>query len=89
MKKTAKQRALHRLKIIHGHLNKIEQMVEEDRYCVDVITQSLAVQSSLKSLNKLLLEKHISTCVIDQVKQGNSKKIVDELIKLYELEARS
>jgi len=89
MKKSPKERALHRIKIIQGHLKKIEGMIETDAYCVDIITQSLAVQSSLKSLNKLLLEHHLVSCVVNQVKIGGSKEMARELAQLYDLEARS
>lgn len=89
MNHSIKDRALHRARIIQGHLKKLEQMIADDVYCVDVITQSLAIQSSLKSLNKLLLEKHLGHCVIDQVKQGETTKVVDELTKLYDLEGRA
>ncbi len=64
-------------------------MIDADAYCVDTITQSLAVQSSLKSLNKLLLTHHLGHCVVDQVRTGRVESMVDELTKLYELEARS
>lgn len=88
MKRPAKQRALHRIKIIQGHLKKVEAMIVDDAYCVDTITQSLAVQSSLKSLNKLLLTHHLGHCAIDQVKTGQAEMMVKELTKLYDLEAR-
>lgn len=89
MKRPAKQRALHRIKIIQGHLGKIEAMIRDDAYCVDTITQSLAVQSSLKSLNKLLLTHHLGHCAVDQVRTGQAETMVKELTKLYELEARA
>ncbi|MBI4032809.1 metal-sensing transcriptional repressor [Candidatus Berkelbacteria bacterium] len=89
MKRPAKQRALHRIKIIQGHLKKVEEMIAADAYCVDTITQSLAVQSSLKSLNKLLLAHHLGHCAVDQVRTGQAETMVKELTKLYELEARS
>ena len=53
-----KKRALHRTKIIEGQLRGIEKMIENDDYCVDIITLSLAVQKSLGSLNKLLVERY-------------------------------
>ena len=51
-----KKRALHRTKILQGQLRGVEKMIENEDYCVDIITQSLAIQSSLRSLNKLLVE---------------------------------
>lgn len=89
MQRTAKQRALHRIKIIQGHLQKIDGMIRDDAYCVDTITQSLAVQSSLRSLNKLLLTHHLGHCAIEQVRTGEAERMVRELTTLYDLEARS
>ena len=89
MKRSSQQRALHRIRIIQGHFKTIERMIIDNAYCVDTITQSLAVQASLRSLNKLLLEKHLSHCVVDQVKAGRTESMVQELTRLYDLEARS
>ena len=84
----AKDRASHRIKIIKGHLKKIEQMIEEDRYCMDIIIQSLAAQKSLASLNKLLLENHLKCCITEKFKNGEEEKAIAELIKLYDLKER-
>lgn len=54
-------------------------MVENDRYCVDILTQVSAVQSALNSFNKVLLSQHIKTCVVDDIKSGN-EEVVDELL---------
>ncbi|MBI2589777.1 metal-sensing transcriptional repressor [Candidatus Berkelbacteria bacterium] len=89
MKKPARERALHRIKIIQGHLKKIADMIEKDIYCIEIMTQSLAVQSGLKSLNKLLLAHHLEHCAVDQVRTGETEKMVQELTQLYDLEARS
>ncbi|MCA9386105.1 metal-sensitive transcriptional regulator, partial [Candidatus Dojkabacteria bacterium] len=48
VKKTSKDRALHRIRIIQGHLKSVEKMIEEDKYCVDIVHQSRAVQKALK-----------------------------------------
>ena len=86
--KAPKDRASHRIKIIKGHLKKIEEMIEEDRYCMDIIIQSLAAQKSLASLNKLLLENHLKCCVTSQFKNGEEEKAIKELIELYDLSGR-
>ena len=57
----------------------IKNMVENDRYCVDILTQVSAVQSALNSFNKVLLSQHIKTCVVDDIKSGN-EEVVDELL---------
>jgi CsoR family transcriptional regulator, copper-sensing transcriptional repressor len=80
-----KQRALHRSKILQGQLKGLEKMISDDEYCMDIITQSLAIQKSLASLNKLVLENHLRTHVKDMFVSGDTDKATEELLKLYEL----
>jgi DNA-binding FrmR family transcriptional regulator len=81
--KTKKDNALHRLKIVKGHLAKLINMVEKDAYCIDVLTQSKAIQSSLSKVDGVLLENHLSTCVVDHIKEGKSQQAVDEIMKVF------
>ena len=53
-------------------------MVEEDRYCIDIVTQVSAIQAALNSFNRVLLSNHIKTCVVDDIKNG-SEDTVEEL----------
>ena len=69
---------LNRLKRIEGQVRGIQGMVESDRYCVDILTQVMAVQSALNSFNKVLLSNHIKTCVVEDIKNGQ-EMAVDEL----------
>lgn len=78
-----KARTLHRLKIARGHLEKVIKMVEADAYCIDVLVQSKAVRSAIEKADELLLEHHLSCCVVDHVKQGRSKQAVDEIMKVF------
>lgn len=78
-----KANSVHRIKIIKGHLNKIERMLENDQYCVDIVHQSRAVQRALKKLDMLIIENHLQTCVVDQVRNGEDEKTTDELLKLF------
>lgn len=83
-----KQRALHRAKILEGQLRGLQKMIDAEEYCVDIITQSLAIQKSLGSLNKLLLENHLKTHVKAMLRSDDPAKQqagIDELIKIYEL----
>ena len=66
----------------------IERMIEADEYCVDIITQSLAIQKSLRSLNKLLVENHLRTHVTDMFDAGGEEreKAVAELLAVFELQ---
>ena len=83
MTKTKKDDALHRLKIIRGHLEKIIEMVENDAYCIDILTQTKAVQQALKKTDEVLLENHLSCCVVDHIKGGRAKQATDEIMKVF------
>jgi DNA-binding FrmR family transcriptional regulator len=82
-----KKRALHRSKILQGQLRGLEKMIDNEDYCVDIITQSLAVQKSLRSLNKLLVENHLRTHVTDMFEAGGDGRehAVTELLTVFEL----
>ncbi len=64
-----------------GQLNGIKTMVEEDRYCGDVLTQLAAVESAIKSVRRLVLQDHLETCVVERVQQGDIE-VIDELMTL-------
>jgi CsoR family transcriptional regulator, copper-sensing transcriptional repressor len=82
---TTKPQTLHRIKIIQGHLKAIEEMINQDKYCVDIIHQSLAVQKALKRLDMQIMKSHLETCLVDQIKAGEVEKSVTELMDLYEM----
>lgn len=81
--KTKKDNALHRLKIIKGHLEKVIKMVDEDAYCIDILIQTKAVRNAIEKVDEILLENHLSCCVVDHVKEGRSKQAVDEIMKVF------
>lgn len=88
MKAELKKRALHRSKIIEGQFKGLQKMIDQDAYCMDIMTQSLAIQKSLASLNKLVLENHISTHIQEMLSSGDEKmreQALNELSQLYEL----
>lgn len=82
-----KKRALHRIRILEGQMRGLEKMVENEDYCMDIITQSLAIQKSLGSLNKLIVENHLRTHVTSMFEQGGDEReaAVEELLKVFEL----
>lgn len=86
-----KRRALHRTRILEGQLRGVEKMIDDEAYCVDIITQTLAIQKSLRSLNKLLVENHLRTHVIEMFDEGGTTRdaAVDELLTVFELQNRS
>lgn len=81
--KDTQERILHRLKITLGHLKKVQQMVEDDNYCIDIIHQSQAVQKALKEIDNLMLENHLKTCVTDAIKLGQKEKAVSEILEVF------
>lgn len=75
---TEQKDLLTRLNKIEGQVRGIKNMVESDRYCVDILTQVSAIQAALNSFNKLLLSNHIRSCVVKEIQEGNTD-VVDEL----------
>lgn len=67
-----------RLNRIEGQIRGIKNMVEEERYCVDILNQVSAVQAALNSFNKELLANHIHSCVVEDIRAGK-EEAVDEL----------
>ncbi len=71
---------MNRLNRMEGQIRGVKRMVEEEYYCVDILTQVMAIQSALNSFNKVLLSNHIKTCVVDDIRSGN-EEVIDELLK--------
>jgi CsoR family transcriptional regulator, copper-sensing transcriptional repressor len=81
MKPEHKQSALNRLKTVRGHLDAVIGMVEDERYCPEVMKQVSALQASLERVNRILLQNHLETCVSHAVAEGRAAEIVDELME--------
>lgn len=84
----AKSDALKRLSYIEGHLSGIRKMLEEDKYCVDVLKQTYAVRRAIEKMESILLEGHLHTCVVEGIKDGREDQVVGELTDLYLLANR-
>jgi DNA-binding FrmR family transcriptional regulator len=69
-----------RLSRIEGQIRGLRRMLDEDAYCIDIITQASAVSSALSSFNRELLSSHIKTCVAEDIKRGGGES-VDELLE--------
>ena len=74
----------HKLKIARGQLDGILQMVNEDRYCVDISNQILATQALLRSANQQILQAHIRTCVREALQTYADNPKLEEALKLLE-----
>lgn len=82
---TDKQDVLKRLNYIEGHLGGIRKMVDEDKYCVDIVRQMYAVRKAIEKLESLLVETHLHTCVPEGITNGNVQTVIEELVQLYTL----
>lgn len=78
-----KKRALHRLKILGGQIRGLQRMINRESYCIDIINQCSAVREALLSLEQLLLENHLNTHVVEQIKRGQKNKAVKEVLSIY------
>lgn len=76
-----------RLNRIVGQVNGVKNMIDENRYCGDVIIQLSAIESALKSVERMVLQNHLETCVVDEIRAGNDE-IVDEAMDLIKRVAR-
>ncbi len=81
MQQHHKQTSLNRLKTVRGHLDGVIAMVENERYCPEIMKQVSALQASLERVNRVLLQNHLETCVSDAVAEGRTAQIVDELLE--------
>ena len=84
-----KQAVLARLRRIEGQVRGIEKMVDEDRYCIDVLTQVNAVRAALESVALKLLSEHTEHCVTDAIRSGGGRAKVRELNEAVERLVRS
>ena len=82
------EKLVRRLKIIEGQVRGLQDMAIRGEYCIDIITQTSAVKRALSSVEDLLMESHLSTCVIHQIQKGKEKKAVEEILKVYQLKRR-
>ncbi len=76
---------INRLSRIEGQIRGIKGMVEKDAYCTDILTQVAAVNSALNSFSRVLLENHMKTCVIRDIKEGKEETVEELLVILQKL----
>ena len=85
MKEEAREKVLARLKKVAGQVAGISRMVEEDRYCVDVLHQIAAVEGALDRVGHLVLTQHVETCVASAIESGRPKERKEKLDELMEV----
>ena len=83
-----KQKLMRRLKIIEGQVRGLQEMIDDDIYCIDVITQTSAVKQALSGVEDVLMEEHLGCCVVDQIRKGKEVKAKEEILKVYRLKRK-
>lgn len=79
-----KKRALHRAKILEGQMRGLAKAIEAERYCIDLLRHSLSIQRSLKSLDAFLLENHLRSHVVEQMRhKPDEQRAIRELLEIY------
>lgn len=85
MKTDTRKQVLSNLNRIEGQIRGLKRLVEGGTYCIDVITQTQAVKSAISSVEDRLLREHLQTCAVSQVKKNDTQKMVDEVMKVYQI----
>lgn len=86
-----KEKILRRLKSIEGHVRGVHRMVDDDVYCIDIIKQTLAVQSAIDKVNLMILENHLQTCVTTAIRSddpGERERVITELLDVFDMSAK-
>jgi len=85
MRADIKKQVQNRLSRIEGQVRGLAKMVEDEKYCIDIITQASAVRKALSAVEDLMLENHLSTHVVHQMKSGDVKKATEEILSIYKV----
>jgi len=88
MQDTIRQEALKRLSFIEGHLGGIRRMIEEDKYCPEILKQTFAVRRAIEKLEAIMLDGHLHHCVVLGIRDGREEQVIGELMELYTLANR-
>ena len=88
MENKKKDKLVRRLKIIEGQIRGLQEMLKKDAYCINVITQTSAVKQALSNVEDLLMEAHLGSCILNQIKSGQSEKAQSEIMKVYKLKRK-
>lgn len=83
VKKDSKKKLINRLHILQGQMKGLEKMVEQDKYCPDIIRLALAIQKSLQSFNQEMLKNHLKEHAAHQFRHGQESKAIKELLEIY------
>jgi DNA-binding FrmR family transcriptional regulator len=79
----SKEKLKARLAKAMGHLNAVHRMVDEKKYCIDVLHQMKAVQSALDKISEEILRQHLATCVVEAVESQDADRVIEELVQVF------
>ena len=88
MQENIRQEVLKRLNYIEGHLKGIRGMIEEDKYCPEILKQTFAVRRAIEKMETMMLDGHLHHCVVEGIRDGREEQVISELLELYELAGR-
>ena len=83
-----KPKLIRRLKIIEGQVRGLQKMINEGVYCIDIITQTSAVKQGLSNIEDELMASHLGTCLVNQIKKGQTGEATKEILKVYKLKRK-
>jgi len=89
MRKGVREDALRRLRTARGHLDHVISQVEAEKYCIDILQQSLAVQSALKAVDHLILKSHLEEHVSEAMKGKNKNQSIEEVLDVFDKARKS
>lgn len=87
-----RQNVVNRLRSVSGHINGIINMLEDDRYCIDVIKQIQATQAALTKASEIILANHLDTCVTTAMRgddAGERERVMSEILEVFRTENRT
>jgi CsoR family transcriptional regulator, copper-sensing transcriptional repressor len=84
-----KDRTLTRLRRIEGQVRGLQRMIEEDKYCIDIITQVSSVQAALEQVSLALMENHMRHCVTEAIQEGNGEAKIQEVMDVLRRYAKA
>ena len=89
VQESTRQDVLKRLNYVEGHLAGIRRMIEEDKYCPEILKQTFAVRRAIEKTEAIILEGHLHTCVAHGIRDGREDEVIEELMDLYNLAGRA
>ena len=88
MEDTTRESVLKRLNYIEGHLAGIRRMIQDDKYCPEVLKQTYAVRRAIEKMEAMMLDGHLHHCVVEGIRDGREDAVISELLELYEIANR-